>query len=146
MPRWNLRIATLGEGWCLVSYENGGGRGGKKLAYNLYFNGDLAECEPGDQDALMSQSLFSSDAGIEGRSYSHDGHEHGEPKLLHAEQGVRIRPPHAVLDVVRVAHHHKGPGCLQFISTVIIHGTDQIHTARPSHPIKRWCRSKTLWW
>ena len=32
MPRWNLRIATLGEGWCLVSYENGGGRGGKKLA------------------------------------------------------------------------------------------------------------------
>jgi len=26
MPRWNLRIATLGEGWCLVSYENGGAR------------------------------------------------------------------------------------------------------------------------
>jgi hypothetical protein len=76
-----------------------------------------------------------------------DGHEDSEPELLCAEQRVGIGSPFPSLDVVRISKNHEHPCglvCISAMPELFFEGVK--HTARPSHPIKRWCLSKVLWW
>lgn len=147
MPRSNLRIATLGDGCpghtvSVASYQPARRR---RLTISTS-TGTFRSVIQGMAMLVVVSAEPSNGHVGPGPGSLQDGHENSKPQLLCAEERVSVRPPLSALDVIDVAENGKAPRGLGCVSLCIgVHDILARRTARPSHPMKRWCLSKVLW-